>query len=180
MVEVWAVVARAVAEQAAVATGAVVLAAVEKAAEGAEAEGTAVLLVSGKAPQAAMLVRRSALRKYIRALHAQDAAGRCNAKKTACKETPPEAELPCVTRCNEDGGDAARRGACSEAYTQLGMRACATRVSRSASVAARPASAKVRDPLPWGEWGKPPGSDDTLAMRTLPRRANWNTVEVIK
>ena len=142
-----------------------------EAAEGAEAEGTAVLLASGKAPQAAMLVLRSALRKYIRALHAQDAAGRCNAKKTACKETPPEAELPCVTRCNEDGGGAARRGACSEAYTQLGMRACATGVSRSASVAARPASDKVRDPLPWGEWGKP-DSDDTLEM---PRRANWNT-----
>ena len=172
--------------------------------EAEEAEGSAVLLASGKAPQAAMLVPRAALRKYIRALHAQDAASRCNAKKTACRQTPPEAELPCVTRCKKDGGDAARRGACSEAYAQLGMRACATRASlpapaearptsaevrpasaevrpasaevRPASAEVRPASAEVRDPLPWAAWGKP-GSDDTPVIRTSPRRADWNTIE---
>ena len=148
--------------------------------EAEEAEGSAVLLASGKAPQAAMLVPRAALRKYIRALHAQDAASRCNAKKTACKQTPPEAELPCVTRCNEDGGDAARRGVCSEAHAQLGMRACATRASLPASAEreVRPASAEVRDPLPWAAWGRP-GSDDTPVpvIRTSPRRADWNTIE---
>ena len=146
-------------------------------AEGAEgAEGTAVLLASGKAPQAAVLVPRSAFRKYIRALHAQDAASRCNAKKMACTQTPPEAELPCVTRCNEDGGDAARRGLCSEAHAQLGMRACATRASLPASAEreVRPASAEVRDPLPWAAWGRP-GSDDTPVIRTSPRRALTGT-----
>jgi hypothetical protein len=119
----------------------------EEAEEAEKAEGTAVLLASGKAPQAAMLVPRSALRKYMRALHAQDAAGRCNAKKMACRQTPPEAELPCVTRCNGNGGDAVRRGACSEAYAQLGMRACATRAAaaraRAAAARATVAAAKV-------------------------------------
>ena len=58
------------------------------------------------------------------------------AKKTACQQTPPEAELPCATHCTEDKADvakdspnAARRGTCNEVYAQLGMRACSVRTA---------------------------------------------------